>query len=151
MAIRRMKYANHRDALVPFARGLARLVEREVGTRAFDHLTWVPAAPVHRRDRGFDQGRLIAAAVGRALGITPSRLLERSDRGAQAGSSLARRLAGPELQVRAGVVLGGSVLVVDDVRTSGSSLARAAHALRAAGAVHVVAATLAATPDRSAA
>jgi predicted amidophosphoribosyltransferase len=149
VAIRRLKYANHRDALAPFAVGLARLVEREVGAGAFDHLTWVPAAPSHRRERGYDQGRLIAAHVGRQLGLAPSRLLVRSDPGAQTGRSRALRLGGPQLSVRAGTAVSGSVLVVDDVRTSGASLAGAAGALRSAGAAHVVAATLAATPDRS--
>jgi predicted amidophosphoribosyltransferase len=151
VAIRRLKYANHRDALGPFARTLSDLVvEATAGAAAFHRVTWVPAARAHRRERGYDQGALIARAVGRRLGLRAQRLLVRADSRSQTGSSLARRLDGPALAAVAGARVAGPVLVVDDVRTSGASLSAAAFALRAVGASHVVAATLAATPDRSA-
>jgi predicted amidophosphoribosyltransferase len=151
LAIRRLKYANHRDALGPFARALADLVvDATAGAEAFQRVTWVPAARGHRRQRGYDQGALLGGAVARRLGLRCERLLVRRDGRSQTGSPLARRLDGPSLAATAGARLAGPVLVVDDVRTSGASLAAAAFALRAVGASHVVAATLAATPDRSA-
>jgi predicted amidophosphoribosyltransferase len=151
LAIRRLKYANHRDALGPFARALADLVaDATAGAAAFHRVTWVPAARGHRRERGYDQGALLGRAVARRLGLRSERLLVRCDRRSQTGSPLARRLDGPSLVATAGARLAGPVLVVDDVRTSGASISAAAFALRAVGASHVVAATLAATPDRSA-
>jgi predicted amidophosphoribosyltransferase len=151
VAIRRLKYANHRDALDLFARALADLVsEVTAGPAAFDVVTWVPAGRGHRRQRGYDQGALVARAVGRRLGLRTERLVVRHDSRSQAGSSQVVRLDGPSLTATSGAHLAGPVLVVDDVRTSGASLSAAAYALRAVGASHVVAATLAATPDRSA-
>ncbi len=139
--IRRLKYGNHRDALGPLAGALAQLVDEGV-----DHLTWVPASIPHRRRRGFDQGELLATAMGRRLGVRPRRLLRRIDGRAQTDRHRRDRLAGPELAAVGG--LSATVLLVDDVRTTGSSLAAGARALRHAGAGRIVAATLAATPDR---
>lgn len=53
-------------------------------------------------------------------------------------------------RTRAAEVAGRGCLLVDDVVTTGSTLAEAARALTAAGAAHVVAATVAATPRRTA-
>ena len=131
--IRRLKYSNHRDALPRLAEALA----VRLGPVSFDQLTWVPATNPHRRRRGFDQGELLARRLGR-----PERLLRRLDDHPQTGRSRAERLEGPSFEVVAPVA--GVVLVVDDVRTTGSSLAAAAATLRAAGATSVLGATLAA-------
>ena len=45
-----------------------------------DVVTWVPASAEGRRRRGFDQGRLLARAVGRSLGVPAVALLRRRRR-----------------------------------------------------------------------
>ncbi len=98
-------------------------------------VTWVPASRSRRRRRGYDQGRVLARAAARELGVPAVALLARPAGEAQAGRNRAERLAGPGLRaIRASP---RSVLVVDDVATTGASLARAAGALRQAGAVWV--------------
>jgi len=142
--VQRLKYANHRDALDSLAGGLAQLLAAE----RVDQLTWVPAAVAHRRDRGFDQGELLARAVARHLsGVRARRLLDRRPGPAQTGRDRAERLVGPTLRLRRGARPTGVVGLLDDVRTTGASLASAAEVLRSAGAQRVVAATIAATPD----
>jgi predicted amidophosphoribosyltransferase len=138
--VRGLKYRNRRAALGRLADALgARLAD--VGPEV---VTWVPAVPAHRRERGYDPGELLARRVARVLRVPARRLLVRRGDRPQTGQGRAARLAGPDLAVRRRVP--ARVLVVDDVVTTGGSLAAAARALREAGADRVHAAVLAATP-----
>jgi predicted amidophosphoribosyltransferase len=106
-----------------------------------DAVTWVPASRSRRRQRGYDQGRILAGAVAAGLGSTPVAALARVGGGRQAGRSRRDRLVGPSLRPMAAAA--SRVLVVDDVATTGASLAVAASTLRAAGAARVSAAVVA--------
>ena len=137
--ITRLKYANHRDALVTLAGALAEAARVD---GPYDLVTWVPTTADRRAKRGFDQAELLARTVGRRLGVAVRATLRRTDLGHQTGRVRSERAA-VSFDPRRSV--GESVLVVDDVRTSGASLAAAASALRQGGAVRVCGATLAAT------
>jgi ComF family protein len=138
------KYRNRR-AIAAHLAGL--LVNRmaKSGTRV-DLVTWAPTSPRRRRSRGFDQAELIARQVARQLGVPCRRLLEREG-GAdpQTGLGRERRFHGPRFRAHPRVPR-SRVMVVDDVVTTGATLASAASVLRHAGAVEVVRAAVAATP-----
>jgi predicted amidophosphoribosyltransferase len=111
---------------------------------ALDVVTWVPTIPAHRRRRGRDQAEALARSIAHRLGLPARPLLLRLPGPPQAGRSAGERRLGPPLSARGRSP--AAVLVVDDVVTTGGSLAAAARALRAAGARTVGAAAVARTP-----
>lgn len=130
--VARLKYRNARSSLPFLTRGMAALV----ADAAPDVVTWAPTTPVRLRARGFDQARLLANGVARHLGVPCRRLLRRPRGPAQTGRDAAERHRGP--------VFASSprlddlrVLLVDDVVTTGATVAAAARALREAGAGNV--------------
>ncbi|WP_346039908.1 ComF family protein [Actinomadura chokoriensis] len=118
-------------------------------------VVWVPSGRGAVRRRGHDPLRgLVEAAVRRlrAEGVPLTMLDALRQRGRvadQAGLTADQRAANLRgaIEARADVA-GRQVVLVDDVVTTGASLAEAARALRAAGAAITGAATIAATPRR---
>ena len=108
----------------------------------------VPPAPVRLRKRGFDPAGEVAAALAERLQAPIECCLERWGRGRQAGRRRAERIGHPP-RIHATGAAPRSVLLVDDVLTTGATLAEAARALRSVGAEVVVAAVVCATQRRS--
>ena len=157
--VARLKYRNQRAALPWLAAAMAAAaVERypvdqagranQPGRERPVVVTWAPASSSRRDRSGFDHGELLARAVARRLGLPVARLLERPPGPSQTGRTRVDRAPGPALRPVGAAARGRSVLVVDDVVTTGATLSAAAAALRRAGAVRVVALTAAATPLR---
>jgi predicted amidophosphoribosyltransferase len=113
----------------------------------------VPLHPARARKRGYNQAALLAAAIARRSGIPLSDCLRR--RGAatvrQVGRGRAERLVGiaGAVELAPRVAPPEYAVLVDDVVTTGATLAEAHRALTCAGARVVGAATVAATVLRS--
>ena len=135
-----LKYRNARRALGILARALADGCARH-GAVA---VTFTPTTAARRRERGYDQAELLARAAARRLAVPCVALLARTAGPPQTGRARAERLAGPLLVARRAHP--GPILVVDDVCTTGATLAAAATALRSVGAGPIHAAALAVTP-----
>ena len=134
--VARLKYRNARGSVPFLARGMAAIVPYDI-----DLVTWAPTTPARLRRRGFDQARLLARAVARQLGVPCRTALRRRPGPAQTGRDALARHSGPGF-TGVGGIHGRRILLVDDVVTTGATVAAASRALREAGAaeVHVVAA-----------
>jgi len=142
-AIHAMKFRNRRWMTFAFGRHLAQAVRSQNKVWIPDVVTWAPTTPRRIRLRGHDQSALLATSVARGLRVRRLRTLRRTDDRAQTGSSRHERLRGPQFVARSRAVRGCSVLLVDDVMTTGTTLQRAREALLEAGAIEVRCAVIA--------
>jgi len=149
-ALHDLKYAGERRLADPLGAAIARRWSR-VGIGA-EVVVPVPVHADRERRRGYDQAALIAEVAARHLGLPSVRALERG-RATVAQFELGRderaaNVAGafrPRRSLRHApeAIAGRWVLLVDDVVTTGATLAASAEALETAGARVVSAITVA--------
>jgi predicted amidophosphoribosyltransferase len=107
------------------------------GTLLSGTIVPVPTAPLRSALRGFDPAAEVAAALAQRTELPLSTCLARRGGGRQVGKRRAQRIGHPpRIQARGEVPR--SALLIDDVLTTGATLASCAQALRQAGALRVV-------------
>ena len=143
-----LKFGGH-DILVPPAAARLAPEVRRAGLDAVEAVVPIPSTRGRNRERGYDPAALLGEELARRLKrrllpalvrvkeTPPQSLLNAAERRANvAGAFRARASAA-----------GRSLLVVDDVLTTGATAFSAADALRASGARRVAVAVLARTPE----
>ncbi len=139
------KYRNHRALAALFADRLVAVLRTSAEINSIDVVTWVPTTRERRTARGHDQAETLARIVGRSLGVPVRKILVRETVGHQTGQSRENRLVGVSFRARS-MNTPSTVLVVDDVVTTGATMRIAQHALYQAGAARVICAAVASTP-----
>ena len=146
-AVHRFKYANKRYLAADLA---ALAMSALPADLQVDLVVPVPLAPTRERQRGYNQGQLLADEVARHLSVPLDCdvLIRLRDTPPQTSLPRTRRLANVRGAFRALRKLSGTrILLVDDVTTTGATIEAATRALRRRGAAWVGALALARTPE----
>lgn len=108
-------------------------------------VTSVPTATKRIRSRGFDQAALLAKSFAHARGFTYKKLLSRTDQSDQIGKNRLERMRhiSKKLLLVPGDISNKTILILDDVLTTGASMEASAKLLRKAGVKHVDGAVIA--------
>ncbi len=111
----------------------------------------IPLAATRRAERGYNQAALLARPVALALGLAyhPGAVRRVRETQTQVGLNFSERQKNVKDAFRGNttLVMGKTILLVDDVMTTGATLNACAEALQAAGAARVFALTLARAID----
>ncbi len=144
-----LKFEGFDIAAAPAALLLARAIRESGRAAGLDGLTPLPSTGRRNRHRGFDPAALLAEALAWRLGLPLLPALRRvRETPPQSALTAPERHANVAGAFRGRPSAAGrSILLVDDVMTTGATAFAAAAALRAAGARRVVAAVLARTPE----
>ena len=140
-SLHRYKFRNARHYAPAYGRFVAMKLMQE-HPDGFDILTWVPVSRWRKFTRGYDQVELLAAAVGKELGMNPVRTLVkiRNNRPQSRIAGAAKRRAnvlGVYRVENSEMLTGKRVLLLDDIVTTGATAGECARVLLTCGAKEV--------------
>ncbi len=117
----------------------------------YDLITWAPLSSKRLKSRGYDQSMLIAMAAALELDDVAVETLRKKDVPAQSslGGEAQRRanIAGAYTVIDPELIDGKTILLIDDVVTTGATLSECSRMLRMAGAERVICAAVARARD----
>lgn len=131
----KLKYAHAQAAAREMASPMSQLLDRQAWGSLL--IVPVPTATSRQRKRGYDQARLLARELSRRICQPYADVLARQNQIHQVGASREQRLqqlAAAFRVTKPGRICGVTILLVDDVVTTGATLEAAARCLRQAGA-----------------
>ncbi len=133
--VKSLKFDLKRDAAKPMAQLMADLLHDQDVV-----LCPVPTAPARVRNRGFDHALYITKELSRSTKLPYQQLLDRRSNVRQLGSSRKtriRQMSEEFILKNAQAVMGKKIIIVDDVMTTGSTIAAISQVLKQGGAKRV--------------
>ncbi len=146
--VKRYKMGKITQISVYICKELSMLISEAYRDVYFDCMTFVPVSRVKKLFRGFDHAELIAKGVSEILGLENTALLKRRfsfkpQKSLHTKEKRQKNIYGKFRAMKN--VKGKTILLIDDVMTTGSTLNECARVLKAAGAADIFCATFAAT------
>lgn len=148
-AVHRYKFESKDFLALHFARDMAETVRREYAEILFDCITFVPFTKKQLRKREWNPGETLARALSEELDLPCFTLLEKLYETESQHTLSARERTGNVFGVFEACnlekVQGKTILLVDDIKTTGATLSECAKMLKLGGAEAVYAVTFAVT------
>ena len=150
-AVSRIKYKNRREYIKPFAKMFWMRWGKTIAEMEADCLVPVPLHPTRYRKRGFNQAELLARELGALSGIPVRTDILFRERKTEAQKELTpdQRIRNLQKAFRADPEKAdvSSVILVDDIYTTGSTAEACTRALKEAGVGKVYTACLCIVPE----
>ena len=149
-AVLTLKHRGHDEVGAVLASRLAARISLESWVEDITLVTAVPSHPFHRLRRGFNAAEILARSLARTIDRPFRMILRRHGLSRQNSRSRAerKRLRPQRFSTsRLAAIEGQTVLLIDDVVTTGATLTRAVQALLHGGADAVFAGAAGFTPD----
>ena len=137
-AIRLLKFRRKKKLAEPLGELMVDFALRELDRDGYDYIIPVPLHRVRERERGFNQSRLLAEVLlptfhGAALDVSLKRVRPTTPQTRLSSAEERRANVQGAFCVEDGALAGKTVLLVDDVITTGGTASECARALRGAG------------------
>ena len=146
-AVKNFKFHNRTDYAEKLAAKLVESVRSQNGGMKYDLITYVPMFDKKEKRRGYNQSKLLAEEAAELFGQKASTLIikHRDNREQHLCKGLAQRrenVKGVYKAVNRDAIKGKSILVIDDILTTGYTLGECCKVLRRAGAGTIHCATV---------
>ncbi len=143
-AIHRFKFRGYKELADGMGKEIAECVRCRYNEISFDCVTYVPLTEKRVKKRGYNQSQLLAASVSGELGLPCEELLIKiADNNSQRSQNAKQRKMNVfgvyDVKENANVK-NKTILLIDDVKTTGSTLSECAKMLKGYGAKNVYAA-----------
>ncbi|MCK6542694.1 ComF family protein [bacterium] len=141
-SIHALKYERALSLIPKFADRLAPIVHTNPMLKTATRITAIPLNPIRKRERGYNQAELLARAVGQLAGLSYVETLQRvrhteSQTKMNTAEDRIKNVDGVFIAKADASVQDQSVILVDDIITTGSTANACAAALKKAGASKV--------------
>ena len=152
-AVQRFKFNNDTHLAKFFAPEIAQCVRDEFSNVEFDIVTCVPQTKRKRRKRGYNQSALLAKEIAKQLSLPYDELLliktrETPDQHNLKGKARIDNLKNAFATEKNKAIEGKTILLCDDIKTTGATLNECRKTLLKAGAAAVCCAAIAVTPEK---
>ncbi|MDQ7826283.1 MAG: ComF family protein [Candidatus Eremiobacteraeota bacterium] len=149
-AVISLKFRHNQDLAPILALLMMKRLQQEGGLPRIDCLVPVPLSQAGEKQRGFNQAFLLAAPISEALHIPIRQDILRKKRETSSLKKLARKerfltVSGSFELIDGNALKGATVLLIDDIMTTGATLEECAATLKQGGALGVFCLTLART------